>query len=123
MGLNHQCYILSFVQNGLLVPEKISRVFTIYGPGGHLSHVSQVPQTIFRSGSTKNLAFTGQAVSKEISVKVGRKNHGYTISSHCVPYGSGELKTESTMYSEHVNTFGDDILRTQKLYRFRFMMI
>ena len=31
-----------FRGNGLPIPEKILRVFTIYGPGGHLGHVTSI---------------------------------------------------------------------------------
>ena len=45
------------------------RVFSIYGRGGHLGHVTQMPRTIFvpptQGGSTYNLALIGQAVSEE----------------------------------------------------------
>ena len=46
--------------------EDFRRVFNIYGPGGHLGHVTQMPRTNFHSpyhgGSTQNLALIGQTV-------------------------------------------------------------
>ena len=36
-----RCYILSFKVIGLLVLETIFKVFTIYGHGGHVDHVTQ----------------------------------------------------------------------------------
>ena len=47
MGLSPQCYIPSHKVIGPLVLEKkiFLRVFTIYGCGGHLGHVTQTPQT------------------------------------------------------------------------------
>ena len=35
--------------------EDFLRVFTIYGHGGHLGHVTQVPQTNFRSPYQRRL--------------------------------------------------------------------
>ena len=51
MGWSPQCYKLSFVEIGLPVPEKkiFKGFFTIYGNGGHLGHVTQMPRTNFRS--------------------------------------------------------------------------
>ena len=44
MGWSPQCYIPSFVEIGPPVPEKdFWSVFTIYGRGGHLGHVTQLP--------------------------------------------------------------------------------
>ena len=44
-------------------------IFTIYGHGGHLGHVTWTIYTNFHSpsqgGSTRNLALIGQAVSEE----------------------------------------------------------
>ena len=42
--LRPQCYIPSFVEIGLPVPEKIFfMAFTIYGHGGHLGHKLSFP--------------------------------------------------------------------------------
>ena len=51
MGWSPRCYIPSFVEIGPRVPEmKISEgFFTIYGRGGHLGHVTQMPRTKYRS--------------------------------------------------------------------------
>ena len=80
--------------------EDFLRVFTIYGRGGHLGNVTQ-------GGSTYNLALIRPAVSEKKIVEHcerrrtrtptddgrtdGRRLDGYTISSPCEPYGSGEL--------------------------------
>ena len=48
MGVSPKCYISSFVKMGLSV-EEFLRVFTIYGYGGHLGHVTQMPRTNFCS--------------------------------------------------------------------------
>ena len=46
----------SFVEIGLLVLEKkIFSFFTIYGRGGHLGHVTQMPRTKFRSPYLRRL--------------------------------------------------------------------
>ena len=38
-----------------LGPEKILKGFTIYGHGGHLGHVTQMPRTSFRSPYLRRL--------------------------------------------------------------------
>ena len=42
MGWSPGCYIQSFVEIGIPVPEKkaLEGFFTIYGRGGHLGHVT-----------------------------------------------------------------------------------
>ena len=55
MGRSPQCYIPSFVEIGLLVPEKILKGFTINGRGGHLGHLTQMPQTNFCSPYPRRL--------------------------------------------------------------------
>ena len=57
MGWSPRCYIPSFVKIGLLVLEKkiLEGGFTIYGRGGHLGHVTQMPQTNFRSPNPRRL--------------------------------------------------------------------
>ena len=52
MGRSPRCYIPSFVEICLLVPEK--KIFEgflpyFYGRGGHLGHVTGMPRTNFRS--------------------------------------------------------------------------
>ena len=49
MGLSPRCYISSFVEIGLPVPEKkiFRRAFTIYGCGGHLGHVTSIMSSYF----------------------------------------------------------------------------
>ena len=43
MGWSPGCYILSFVEIGPPVPEKIFKgFFTIYGHGGHIGHVISI---------------------------------------------------------------------------------
>ena len=44
MGWSPRCYIPSFVEIGLQVLEKI---FTIYGHGGHLGHVTSIMSSDF----------------------------------------------------------------------------
>ena len=74
--------------------EDFGRVFTIYGHGGHLGHVTQMPQTKFRSPYPRrlhiNLALIGQAVCEKKLFEHcerttdGRRrtpDHWYTISS------------------------------------------
>ena len=48
MGWGSQCYIQSFVEIGLpVLEEDFSRVFTIYGHGGHLGHVTSIMSSDF----------------------------------------------------------------------------
>ena len=48
MGWSPGCYIPSFVEIGLPVPEKmIFKGFTIYGRGGHLGHVTSIISSDF----------------------------------------------------------------------------
>ena len=49
MGWSARCYIPSFVEIGLLVPEKkiFKGFFTIYGHGGHLGHVTSIMSSDF----------------------------------------------------------------------------
>ena len=44
MGWSPRCYIPSFVEIGLPVPEKkiFEGFFNIYGRGGHLGHVTSI---------------------------------------------------------------------------------
>ena len=57
MGWSPRCYIPSFMKIGLPVLEKkILKVFLfIYGRGGHLGHVTQMPRTNFRSPFPRRL--------------------------------------------------------------------
>ena len=86
--------------------EDFGRVFTIYGRGDHLGHVTWTIYVNFLSPFPMrlhiNLALIGQAVSeKKMFEHCGRRqtdgrrtlDHGYTISSPCKPNGSGELKS------------------------------
>ena len=72
--------------------EDFGRVFSIYGRGGHLSHVTQMPQTKFCSPYPRRLhikfGLIGQAVSEKMFEHCGRTeddrrtpDQGYTISS------------------------------------------
>ena len=48
MGWSPQCYIPSFVEIGLPVPEKkIFKGFTIYGHDSHLGHVTSIMSSDF----------------------------------------------------------------------------
>ena len=64
--------------------EKDFRCFTIYGHGGHLGHVTQMPRANLRpsiyGGSTQNVALIGKVVSKKV-LKLWTTEHGYTIRS------------------------------------------
>ena len=59
--------------------EDFGRVITIYGNGGHLGYVTQMPGTIFRSptsthrGSTQKLALIDQAVWEMFEIVNGRQ--------------------------------------------------
>ena len=73
--------------------ENLLRVFTIYGRGGHLGHVTQTSEQTFillsHWGSIWNLALVGQVIlEKKIFENGGQQtdgrrgtDHGYTISS------------------------------------------
>ena len=72
--------------------------FIIYGRGGHLGHVTQMPQTKNRSPYPRRLhikfGFDLSAVSEKIFEHCERRRtpaRWYTISSPCEPNGSGEL--------------------------------
>ena len=47
MGWSPRCYIPSFVEIGLSVPENILKEFTIYGHGGHHGHVTSIMSSDF----------------------------------------------------------------------------
>ena len=48
MGLCPRCYIPRFMKIGPpVLEEKILKVFTIYGHGGHLGHVTRIMLTNF----------------------------------------------------------------------------
>ena len=71
MGWSARCYIPSFVEIGLPVPEKIfKRVFTIYWHGGHLGHVANIMSSDFHflvhESCHKNLVQIGKVVSEKI---------------------------------------------------------
>ena len=57
--------------------EDFLRVFTIYGRGGHLGHVTHMPRTKIRSPYQRrlhiNLALIGQAVYEKMSEHCGRR--------------------------------------------------
>ena len=70
MGWSPQCYILSFVEIGLpFLEKKILKVFTIYGPGGHLGHVTSIMSPDFHflvpESFYKNLVQIGTVVSEK----------------------------------------------------------
>ena len=71
MGLSLPCYIPSFVEICLPVPEKIFEgFFTIYGRGGHLGHVTSIMSSDFISLYLKafiqNMVQICTAVSEKI---------------------------------------------------------
>ena len=51
LGWSPKCYIPSYKEIGLPVPEKkiFEGFFTIYGRGGHLGYVTQMPRINIRS--------------------------------------------------------------------------
>ena len=70
--------------------EDFLRVFTIYGRGGHLGHVTKMPRTNFRSPYPRrlyNLALIDQAVSEKKMFKhCGRTDDGRTDAGPLVYY-------------------------------------
>ena len=68
MGWSPQCYIPSFMKIG--PPVLDLKVFTIYGHGGHLGHVTRIMLTNFLSLYPKafiqNLVQNGPVVSEKI---------------------------------------------------------
>ena len=84
--------------------EAFWRVFTKYGRGGHLGHVTQTPRTTFipasHWGSIWNFALIGPVVlEKKIFENGGRMDNGRTNDGPWLyykltnePKGSGELK-------------------------------
>ena len=75
MGWNPQCYIPSFVE--ICPPpgsgEDFLRVFTIYGRGGHVGHVTSIMSSDFHflvpENFNKNLVHIGTVVSEKIRLK------------------------------------------------------
>ena len=64
MGWSPQCYIQSFEEIGTTVPEKkIRRVFTNYGRGSHLGHLTSLMSSDF------HLVQIGTVVSGKIQVE------------------------------------------------------
>ena len=72
MGWSPRCYIPSFVEIGPSVQEKkiFEVFFTIYGHGGHLSHVTSILSSDFHflvpESFHKNLVQIGTVVSEKI---------------------------------------------------------
>ena len=72
MGRSPQCYIPSFVEIRLSVPEKknFEGFFNIYGRGGHLGHVTSVMSTYFHfllpESFIQNFVQNGPVVSEKI---------------------------------------------------------
>ena len=101
MGWSPRCYIPSFVKISLPVLEIFEGVFTIYGCGGHLGHVTQMPRTKYRSPYPRRLHIKygfdlpsgfGEVFFEHCERRTdGRRLDGYTRSSPCEPNGSGEL--------------------------------
>ena len=75
MGWSPRCYIPSFVEICLLVPEKkiYEGFFTIYGRGGHLGHVTSIISSGFISlylkAFIKILIQIGTVVSEKIRLE------------------------------------------------------
>ena len=56
MGCSPQCHILTFMDIGPPVREKKNlKGFDIYGRGGHLGHVTQMPKSNLHSPYTRRL--------------------------------------------------------------------
>ena len=72
IGWSPQCYIPSFVKIDLLVlMEKILEgFFTIYGPGGHLGHVTSILLSDFFSLYLKAFKHSLIQISTEVSEKI-----------------------------------------------------
>ena len=72
VGWSPGCYIPSFVEIGLPVPEKkiFLRGFTIYGHGGHLDHVPaschQICIALYLKAFIQNLVQIGTVASEKI---------------------------------------------------------
>ena len=73
MGWSPRCYIPSFVEIGLPVPEKIFKGFlpyTLYGHGGHLGHVTSIMSSDFHflvsESFHKKIVQIGTVVSEKI---------------------------------------------------------
>ena len=72
MGWSLRCYIPSFVEISLPIPEKkILKDFTIYWHGGHLGRVANIMSSDFRFlvpdiGFIKKMVQIGKVVSEEI---------------------------------------------------------
>ena len=72
MGWSPRYYIPSFVEIGTPVPEKkiFEGVFTIYGHGGHLGHVTSIMSSDFHflylKAFIQNLVQIGTVVSEKI---------------------------------------------------------
>ena len=71
MSLSISCFIPSFIKNGPLVPKKkiFLSVYTIYGHGSHLGHVTSIMLMNFHflvpKTYIKNLVENGQVVSEK----------------------------------------------------------
>ena len=121
--------------------EDFWRVFTIYGRGGHLGHVTQMLRTNFRSPYPSRLhikfgfdwpsGFGEEDVWNCWRRTDGRRttddgrqttddgrtpDHGYTISSPCEPNGSGELITTSLGKRNLEQAPGVQNFRTSTVY-------
>ena len=75
MDWSPRCYIPSFVEIGLTVPEKkILKGFTIYGHGGHLGHVTSIMLSDFYflvpQSFQKSLVQIVKVVSEKIRVEI-----------------------------------------------------
>ena len=58
MGRSPKCYIPSFVEIALSVPEKyFEGFFTIQGRGGHLGHVTSINVLIVKLKAKNNACF------------------------------------------------------------------
>ena len=68
MGWSPRCYIPNFVEIGPLIPEQ--KIFTIYGRGGHLGHVTSIMLSDFHfivpESFHKKLVQIGTVVSEKI---------------------------------------------------------
>ena len=87
-GPESRCYTPSFVEIGPPVPEKIFMVFTIYGHGGHLGHVTWNIYINFRSPFLRmlHMKFDWPSGSLKLCTDDGRTTeHGHHLSSPFEP--------------------------------------
>ena len=70
VGWSLGCYITSFVEIGLPIPEILEGFFTISGRGGHLGHVTsiiyQISISLYMKAFIQNVVQIATVVSEKI---------------------------------------------------------